>query len=184
MRSLKVDYYYLILLLFIGVSANAQFFPELQPKREKTITYLFFGVSIPLRHHLDGNAKVDNMRFLPDGINTKFGAGIHINRWFASGLHTGTEYRLSEKLVAIPVYMNLRFAPEVNEDTRVVVQPGFGYAIGIGHGNLSGYYGKVSVGIEELDGVSYYVEYSQYGFSRDDTGQTRAVSFGLGLTIF
>jgi hypothetical protein len=182
MRSLTNSL--LFALFFIGFSAQSQFFPELQPKEDKDFRYLFFGVSLPLRNHFDGGAEVDNLRFLPDGINTKFGAGIHLNRWLASGLHTGTEWRLSEKLVSIPVYMNLRFAPKFNELTRIVVQPGAGWALGLGHGNKNGYYWKTSIGWENIDGTSVYAEYSQYGFSLDNTGQIRAVSFGLGLTIF
>jgi len=182
MRSLKNNL--ILLLFFAGLSANAQFIPEFQPKPEKTITYLAFGVALPLRHHFDKNAEIDNLRFLPDGINTKFGAGIHLNRWLASGIHTGTEWRLSEKLIAIPVYNNIRFAPKINEFTRLVIQPGIGWAFGLGHGDKNGFYWKTSLGFEGLEGISYYAEFSQYDFSMDDTGKIRAISFGLGLTIF
>lgn len=182
MRSLRTNYF--LLLFFIGFPGYSQFFPELQPKQERGFKYIFFGVSLPLRHHLDGNAEVDNLRFLPDGINTKFGIGIHLNRWLASGIHTGTEWRASEKLVAIPIYNNVRIAPKIDEYTRIVVQPGAGWAFGIWHGDKSGYYWKTSIGFENVDGTSVYAEYSQYGFSLDNTGQIRAISFGLGLTIF
>lgn len=182
MRSLKNSFFFT--LLFIGFSAQSQFYPELQPKAERGFKYIFFGVSLPLRHHLDADAEVDNLRFLPDGINTKFGLGIHYNRWLASGIHTGTEWRASEKLVSIPVYNNIRIAPKINEFTRIVVQPGAGWAFGIGHGDKNGYYWKTTVGFENIDGTFIYAEYSQYGFSLDDSGQIRAISFGLGLTIF
>lgn len=182
MRLLQLSILTLILLASAGTSA--QLFPELQPEPEKSITYLAFGVSLPLRHHFDGDAQVDNLRFLPDGIHTKFGAGIHLNRWLGSGLYTGTEYRLSEKMLTIPLYSAIRIAPEINEDTRIVVQPAFGYAMAIGHGNMSGYCGKISLGLEALDGISYFAEFTQYGFSRDDTGKIRSISFGLGLVIF
>ncbi|RZJ69133.1 hypothetical protein [Flavobacterium sp.] len=182
MHSLKIRYF--LLLLLIGFSAHSQFFPELQPEPQKNFKYILFGVALPLRHHFDGGAKVDDLRFLPDGINTKFGLGVHVNRWFATGLHTGTEWRLSEKLIAIPVYNNFRIAPRINEYTRLLIQPGAGWVFGLGHGNKQGYYWKTSIGWENLDGTSVFAEYSQYGFSLDNTGQIRAISFGLGLTIF
>lgn len=174
----------LLFFLLAGFSGQSQIVVEFLPKQEPRSTYMFFGLSLPLRHHFDANAEVDNLKFLPDGINTKFGLGFQYKRLLGAGVHTGTEWRLSEKLIAVPVYANLRIAPEINEDARILVQPGFGWAFGIGHGDLSGYYGKLSIGFEQLDGISYYGEFSEYGFSRDDTGRMRAVSFGIGLTIF
>jgi len=182
MRLLKTKL--LILFSFIGYTAHCQFISEFQPKPEKTITYVSFGVALPLRHHFDGQADVENLKFLPDGINTKFGTGIHLNRWLAIGIHTGTEWRASEKLIAVPVYGNIRYAPKINEYTRLVFQPGAGWVFGLGHGDKNGYYWKTTLGFEGLDGVSYFAEYSQYGFSLDATGQIRAISFGLGLVIF
>ncbi|MBD3581951.1 hypothetical protein [Flavobacterium selenitireducens] len=182
MRSLVNNLF--LVFIFIGFSAKAQFIPEFQPQPEKRITYVSFGVALPLRHHFDKQADVDNLKFLPDGINTKFGLGIHLNRWFASGIHTGTEWRLSEKLIAIPIYNNIRIAPRINDYKRLVIQPGAGWVLGLGHGDKNGYYWKTSIGFEGLDGVSYFAEFSQYGFSLDHTGQIKSISFGLGLVIF
>ncbi|NMH28566.1 hypothetical protein [Flavobacterium silvaticum] len=174
-----------LLAILFAVSARAQYFQEYIPKEKKKPTYLSFGFSLPLRTHLDHDARINDNRWLPDGIFTKFGAGLNVNRWFTSGLHTGTDYRISEKLVTIPVYLNLRFAPKINEMTRISLQSGYGYAFAVGHGDLMGDYKKLSLGLEDdQSALSVFIEYSEYGFSRDNTGHIRSISLGFGLFIF
>ena len=145
---------------------------------------MHFGISIPLRAHFDHEADVNHNRWMPDGLLTKFGAGIHHNRWLAIGLHAGTEWRASENLITVPIFLNGRIAPAINETTRIYIQPGYGAAFAIGRGSLSGDYKKISIGLEQDDALSIYAEFSQYGFSRDDSGTINTLSIGLAVNIF
>lgn len=176
---------FLLGLFCLSLPVRAQYFQEYLPKEDKAPTYLHFGFSIPLRTHLDPNARIDDGRLLPDGLYTKFGAGLHLNRWLASGLHTGTEWRASEKLVAVPLYLSVRIAPLVKEDLRIYLSPGYGYVFALGRGDLGGWYKKIALGFEDdQTALSVYVEFAEYGFSRDVSGRIRSVSVGCGLFIF
>jgi hypothetical protein len=173
----------LLLLLLCSFSLIAQV-PEFMPKPETRITYLFYGVSIPLRSHFDPDAAVNNNRWMPDGLQTKFGFGLNYKRLLAAGVHVSTEWRISESLVAVPVFLNFRIAPEITDDLRIYIQPGYGAAFAIGRGSLSGDYKKISVGIEQDDALSVFAEWSQYGFSIDKTGHITALSLGIAVTVF
>lgn len=173
-----------LFILLAGFSCSAQVIEEFMPKPEKRITYLFFGISVPLRTHLDSEAAVNNSRWMLDGIQTRFGGGIHYNRWLGIGLHVATEWRISESLITVPIYMNVRIAPQITEDVRFYIQPGYGASFALGRGSLSGDYSKISIGLEQDDALSIYAEFSQYGFSLDRTGHINALSLGVAVTIF
>lgn len=165
------------------------FFTLISFGQEKKRTYVQFDIAIPLKGNQDrenDNQYSGNKEswFLPDGLSTKLGYGFHHNNWVAIGLHTGIDWKGSEKLVAVPVFANLKLSPKIGDETRVNLQAGYGKSFALGRGNLSGDYKKVSLGIEDSDGLSLFVELAQYGFTLNNIEKITSFSIGISLTTF
>lgn len=71
----------------------------------------------------------DEPRLLLDRIDAKFGVGLHHNKWLGLAVHSGIDWKISSKIVAVPVYGNIRIAPDLGNDTRLIVQAGYGLAL-------------------------------------------------------
>lgn len=169
----------LLLTLFFSSSFLAQNKPHF---------YKQFDFAIALRGNQDNendNSGTDeNYWFLPDGVSGKIGFGFHQNRWLALGIHTGIDWQASEKLVAVPVFANVRVSPRIGENTRIYLQAGYGKSFAIGRGNLSGDYKKISLGIESADGVSLFIELAQHGFTLHHIQNINMVSIGISSVLF
>lgn len=152
-------------------------------------TFIQFDATIPIRgnpdrDNYDNNEQQNTSFLLPDGIGAKVGFGLHHNEWIGLSAHSGIEWRLVDQLVTAPVFVNLRLAPKLGEETRIVAQFGYGAAFALGRGNLSGTYKKVSLGLENASGVALFAEISQYGFSFKDQYKIANISVGISLVTF
>jgi hypothetical protein len=87
-------------------------------------------------------------------------------------------------LVCVPVYANFRLSPKVGKETRIYAQLGYGKSFAIGRGNLSGLYRKMSVGIENADGISIFVAFSAQNLIYNNFVKINSVSLGICSTIF
>lgn len=120
--------------------------------------------------------------FLPDGIGTKFGYGVHYKKWLGVSLNSGIDWYASYKLVTVPAYMNFRLSPKIGDDTRITAQYGIGKSFALGRGNLQGTYQKFSLGLENSDGHILFIEFNGHGY-KTANNLDNVLSFSLGLTL-
>jgi hypothetical protein len=170
------------LLLLLGIYCTAQEVkkPTLKPN------FTQFELSVPLKGNPDrgetdiyGNT-INDSWFLPDGFNAKFGYGIQKNRWIALSLHTGLEWKGTAKLVAIPVFGNLRLSAKIGQESRITLQSGLGRGFALGRGSLNGMYRRINLGLENDDFI-LFVEISEYDFPVNKFNSVN--SFNLGIAI-
>lgn len=152
---------------------------------EKT-TFTQFELTIPLKGNdtygeVDNNGNRSDYRFIPDGISTKFGFGIHFEKWVGLSLHSGIDWKITPKLVSTPVYAQITLNPLLGDETRLLVQAGYGHSFAIGRGNLNGKYYKARLGVTTGDDLGIFIDVSTYGFA---VKGTEIGSFSLGICIF
>jgi len=123
-------------------------------------------------------------RFLPDGLSFKFGVGVHQKKWASVGIHSGIDWLGSNKLVVLPVFANFKFSPKISEDSRIYLQLGYGKSIGIGRGSLIGDYRKISLGAENEDGFSIFIQVANFGIPLNNLDSVSSLSIGIALTTF
>jgi len=123
-------------------------------------------------------------RFLPDGLSLKFGVGVHQKKWASVGIHSGIDWLGSNKLVVLPVCANFKFSPKISEDSRIYLQLGYGKSIGIGRGSLIGDYRKISLGAENEDGFSIFIQVANFGIPLNNLDSVSSLSIGIALTTF
>ncbi|WP_339838595.1 hypothetical protein [uncultured Flavobacterium sp.] len=150
------------------------------------ITFTQFELSVPLKGNdtygeIDSNGNRSDYRFVPDGISTKFGYGIHHEKWVGISLHSGIDWKITPKLVSIPVYAQLTLNPLLGDETRLLVQAGYGQSFAIGRGNLNGNYYKARLGITTADDLGIFIDTSFYGFA---VNGTEIGSLSIGISIF
>ena len=170
------------LLLFYIISSMAF-------SQNKKFTYTQFDVTValtgnPNRDEVDPYTNKKQSFFIPDGIGSKFGYGVHYNKWIAIGLHSGLNWEWSSKLVVAPVFANFRLSPKISDETRITLQAGLGKAIALGRGNLIGDYKKISLGIQTDDDLVLFVEVNHYAIPANRRGDSGNVSIGLSLISF
>ncbi len=151
--------------------------------------YTQFDISIPLkgnpnRENPEINTSKNNSFFIPDGLSSKFGYGYHHNKWILLGIHTGFDWKISEKLVAVPLFANLRLSQIIGDDMRIYIQTGFGKSFAIGRGSLNGNYKKISLGIEKSDDLSFYIELSDHVLKYNSLKSVPIISIGMAITTF
>jgi hypothetical protein len=177
----------MIRLFLVGVFSFCCICPAFAQKNKWD--YIQFDVSVPLRGNenkgeTDANGNTNNSWFLLDGLSAKLGYGIHYKKWVALGAHTGIDWKGNEKLVAVPVFANLRISPEVVKGTRMYIQAGYGKSFALGRGNLSGIYKKYSLGLENNNDYSFFIEYGQHRLIYNNVRYVSSVSLGIALTTF
>jgi hypothetical protein len=123
-------------------------------------------------------------RFLPDGLSLKFGVGVHQKKWASVGIHSGIDWLGSNKLVVLPVFANFKFSPKISEDSIIYLQLGYGKSIGIGRGSLIGDYRKISLGAENEDGFSIFIQVANFGIPLNNLDSVSSLSIGIALTTF
>lgn len=154
-----------------------------KPAKKKNF-FIQFQVSIPLQRNenygelLQDGSKNSNW-FLPDGINANMGFGIHLKKWLGISANGGIGMILSEKMIAAPIFSNLRVIPKIGEETHLGVELGLGHAFAIGRGNLSGTYQRAKLGIETND-LQLFLEVVSYGFKIQNNSQA---SFCIGISL-
>jgi len=157
--------------------------------QSKKRTYTQFEITIPLKGNPNSNEVYPDGRsnktwFLPDGLSSKFGFGIHQNKWIALGIHSSIDWKATEQLVAIPIYGNIKLSPKVGDETRLFAQNGYGKSFAIGRGNLSGAYRKLSLGLQDSNDVAIFIEIAEHQLVFNKYPQINTVSLGICLTIF
>lgn len=156
-------------------------------KPETKITFTQFELSVPLqgnknRGEVFPDGSVNNSWFVPEGINSSFGYGIHLNEWLGWSAHTGIGMKLSEKLIVAPVFSNLRIMPKIGEETRLGIDVGLGQSFALGRGDLSGTYKRIKLNLEASE-FQLFIEIISYGFQLHTTNQG-SISVGFGVLTF
>ena len=157
--------------------------------QSKKFTYIQFDVAIAIkgnqdRGETDLNGTTNNLWFLPDGLNSKLGYGIHYNKWISLGIHSGIDWKWTDKLVVVPVFANLKLSPKIGGDSRIALQLGLGKAMALGRGNLFGDYKKISLGIQTPDDLIIFIELSHYAIPIHNQKDSGSISLGLSLITF
>ena len=148
-------------------------------------TYFQFDISLALKGNPNAGETNEYSQkkeswFLPDGLGSKIGYGLHYNKWIALGIHTGINWEWENKLVIAPIFANFKLSPKIGDQTRIVLQTGIGKAIALGRGNLSGNYKKISLGLQG-DDVLLFVEISHYEFLFNNQKNNGNISLGISL---
>ncbi|TXI66640.1 MAG: hypothetical protein E6Q45_08860 [Flavobacterium sp.] len=154
---------------------------------KKKITFTQFEISVPLqgnknRGEVFPDGSTNDSWFVPDGINSNIGYGIHFNQWLGISANSGIGMKLSEKLVVAPVFSNLRIMPKVGEETRFGFDFGLGHTFAIGRGDLSGTFKRVKLNLEASE-FQIFLEVVSYGIRLNDNSQG-SISLGIALVSF
>ena len=170
----------LLVLFFSAISMHSQ---------QKNNRYTQFDISTPLKGNstygeIDSNGVRSDYWLLPDGLSLKYGVGIDHKKWVSIGVQTGIDWIATQKLVAVPVFANFKLSPKVSDDVRVYVQAGYGKSFRIGRGSLIGIYRKISLGVENDDGVSLFIQVSDFGIPFENIKSLSSLSIGLSLITF
>ena len=171
----------LVLVLYlVTISMHSQ---------QKNNRFTQFDISTPLKGNstygeIDRNGVRSDYWFLPDGLSLKYGVGIHREKWVSIGIQTGIDWIATQKLVSVPVFANFKLSPKVSEDVRVYTQIGYGKSFGIGRGSLIGNYRKISLGVENDEGVSLFIQVSDFGIPFVNIESVTSFSIGLSLITF
>ena len=170
----------LLVSLFVSISMHSQ---------QKNNRFTQFDISAPLKGNstygeIDSNGVRSDYWFLPDGLSLKYGVGIHREKWVSLGVQTGIDWIATQKLVLVPVFANFKLSPKVSEDVRVYVQAGYGKSFGIGRGSLIGDYRKISIGVEDNEGVSLFIQVSDFGIPFININSVTSLSVGLSVFTF
>jgi hypothetical protein len=180
-----------ILLLFFATNTFSQtVYKTVEGTKSKTKpTYLQFEVAVAIvgnenAHRIDPNTKQKEFWLKPDGVISKIGYGIHYNQWATIGLHSGIEWKFSDKLVAIPVFVNMSLAPKIGEESRLYFQFGYGKSIALGRGALLGNYKRASLGFSPNEDFLIFIELSQHDLMFDNNLNVGSVSFGIAKILF
>lgn len=171
---------YLLLFLFISTIVLSQ---------NKKISYTQFDVTIaltgnPNRDEVDPYTNKKQPFFIPDGFGSKFGYGLHYNRWIAVGIHSGLNWELSSKLFVVPVFANVRVSPKISDETRLTLQAGLGKAIALGRGSLIGDYKKISLGFQTAEDLLIFIELNHYKIPLSKQQDIGSLSVGIALVSF
>lgn len=165
---------------------------EKEKEKEVFDGKLFFaqaGVSLAIQRNPDQgtiNAFTDepNSRLLPDGLSGFGTVGMHYKNWVGLGASTGIDYRLTPKLVSVPVYGSVLFTPQWGGDSSILLEVGYGRAFAIGRGNLSGEYTKIRAGVLIENYIGLFIDISQFGYSFGDYRQIGSISIGGSIFSF
>ena len=152
-------------------------------------TYLQFDVAVPLkgnpdREEINPNGNTNKSWFLPDGLSSKIGFGLLYNQWIALGIHTGIDWKWYDKLVIVPVFINVKLSPKIGDNTRLALQLGSGKTIALGRGALTGGYKKISLGVQTVDDLILFIELNQFKIPFGNLKENGSISLGLSLITF
>lgn len=170
----------LLISFFVSISMHSQ---------QKNNRFTQFDISVPLKGNstygeIDSNGVRSDYWLLPDGLSLKYGIGIDHKKWVSLGVQTGIDWIATQKLVVVPVFANFKLSPKVSEDIRVYIQAGYGKSFGIGRGSLIGIYRKISLGVENDEGVSLFIQVSDFGIPFVNIESVASLSIGLSLITF
>ena len=174
--------------LFLSAFLLFLFAKQTLYSQERKFTYIQFDATASITGNPDSDEPQDNTGgnrswFVPDGLGSKLGYGVHYKQWVTLGIHSGLDWKWNEKLVALPVYLNLGLSPKISSNSRITMQLGYGKSFALGRGNLSGIYKKARLGITS-DDRTIFIEVADFGFPLHDYNSLGAISFGISLISF
>lgn len=174
---------------FFGIVALMLLFTSLAFSQDKKFTYIQFEAAVAIKGNPDSGVEDPYTHekgswFLPDGLNSKIGYGIHYNKWIGLGIHSGLDWKWTDKLVVVPVFANFKLSPKISSETRIALQLGLGKAIALGRGDLMGDYKKISLGLQTDDDLILFIEVSQYDIPLNSQKDNGSISLGLALVTF
>ena len=193
---MKINFFS-VFFLIISITINAQedgttYITINQEKEKRPVSPVFSQLEI--NTSLIGNTEEDDPYtsydesrpwFIPNGIGVKYGVGVHKNRWVSLSMHSGIDWKANERLIAIPIYGNLRLSPKIGPDTRLVLQTGLGRGYAIGRGNMQGRYEKYTLGLEsDENNLGLFVEVSGYSFGLHRNEVTALFNIGFYIHNF
>ena len=156
---------------------------------DSSYTYIKLEFSTPLRANQSGGeinqySGEKEPIFLPDGLSGRIGYGTHLDKWLALGINTGIDWKGSECSVLVPIYGTLKISPLIGK-TRFFIEPGLGKTLSLGNQKFSGYFKKLSLGLENvLEGFGIYAELCEYGLSEKSNTKIGSLSLGINYIIF
>ncbi|WP_289663464.1 hypothetical protein [Flavobacterium panacagri] len=172
------------------VIASTTFVNSFIHSQVSKFTYTQFDIAVSITGNPDRDNSIDpnessysNAFFVPNGLGSQIGYGVHYKKWLTLGIHSGMDWKWDNKLVAVPVFLNLGLNPKVGVDTRIMLQAGFGKGFALGRGNLNGEYKKLKLGIGS-DEFTIFAEISDYAFPIHNEKSIGAISFGVTLQDF
>lgn len=157
--------------------------------QDKKFTYIQFDISASLTGNNERSEsqyypdQKNNDWFVPDGLGSKIGYGIHYKKWITLGIHSGIDWKWDDKLVAVPVYLNFGLSPKVGENTRITAQAGYGKGFALGRGNLNGDYRKLRLGIGSDDFI-IFIETAQYDIRLNNQKSINSINLGVSVANF
>ncbi|MES2813018.1 MAG: hypothetical protein V4670_11155 [Bacteroidota bacterium] len=118
--------------------------------------------------------------FIPNSLGLKYGVGLQKNKCLGISVHSGIDIRLNQKLVAVPIFGNLRLSPFFRDDkTRVAINLGYGKGYAIGRGDMHGRYRRVNFSFESPENIGLLLEIADYDI--DFNNKPTTVIFSLGF---
>lgn len=188
-KSIQMKCNFILLFVVVSSFSFAQQTYDSKEIEKKKTTFTQFDLAVPLKANANyGEINQFGTRndywFLPNGINAKFGYGIQHQKWVSVSAHAGIEFIGREKLVAVPVYANLRFSPNIGYGNRIVLQAGYGKGFALGRGNLSGEYKKFSISYEADQDTNIFIEVSGYNLPIHNSNSVGSLSIGISLRTF
>lgn len=188
---MKNNLVFLLSFLFVANAFSQTVFTTTKSdtKTKPKHTYIQYDITLALTGNPDAGTineytKDKESWFIPNGLGTKFGYGMHHKKWIALGIHSGLNWDWSNKLVVTPVFANFRLSPKISDETRITLQLGLGKAIALGRGNLIGDYKKISLGIQNDDNILFFIELNHYALPINNQRNSGNVSLGLSLISF
>lgn len=187
----KLNSFLFIFLLFYGLQVCAQTSSDsLLPFKNNLLkqSYRQLDLAIPLVYDPGDFGNEDTTRsILPAGFNALAGFGYDYKKIAGLGFHSGFMARWDEKLVAVPVFVNLRTSPNIGKNTFISLQAGYGKSFALGRGGLSGDFKRISVGVGSRDEIiqgALFVEYNQMGFPIHEREKIESLSLGVSFFFF
>lgn len=186
---MKLKFLFLILLssLFSYAQEEQKKFRYIEDPKP---FFIKFDFSVPLKVNqyageIDPYTDEKESWFLPDGLSARVGISSHYDKWIGVGINTGLDWKGSKCLVVMPVFGSFRLSPRIAEDFRITSEIGYGRAFSLSGERLSGYFKKISLGIEdEENGLGFYMELCQYGFAKINQERIGSFSLGINYIIF
>lgn len=182
--------FYIILSFFVCFATNAQdqtTYITVENKKKKPESPVFVQCEFALPFRLNENRGAVNLNgtqnndwFIPNGLSASIGLGLQKNKWIAISAHSGIDWIVTQKIVAIPIYGNLRLSPRIYDDSRLVLQIGLGKGFAIGQGNLYGNFQKYSLGYETDEDLNVFIVASGYNMKQKNKS---AGYLGLGFSV-
>jgi hypothetical protein len=150
--------------------------------------YIQFELSTPFkanthRGEINSDGSKNEYMFIPDGLSAKIGYGIHYEETISIGLHSGIDWKINEKLVVVPIFLNSRLNLEVGNGA-IALQFGWGKASAIGKGDVFGTYKRFNLGFQNDDGMAIFADLSLYNFTVNGEKGFGTISLGISKIIF